>query len=194
MSVLFFQDTLGSIYLCLLQKKSMKALLYILLIIVSAFFLFLFSIGANPILTLQSMSHSLQEVQAKPKEEPLPTPIATEEEIDDMAHRYFDNHVDMKWNKDQFDKGELTSEAARQTIRDCLDTFKKKEDCEHIINNLYWIGMPDVWAIKSVGNPDDVNQTVFSNFTQEQWIYGNPLYGATYLYFENGILKSYQKS
>ena len=128
-----------------------------------------------------------------PSPTPTPTPIATEEEIDDMAHRYFDNHIQMNWNKDQFDNGELTSEAALQTIRDCLDEFKNKEDCEHIIDELYWIGMPAEWAIKSVGNPDDVNSTVFTNYRQEQWIYGNPIYGATYLYFENDTLKSYQK-
>ncbi|MFN8153784.1 MAG: hypothetical protein U0Y08_05790 [Bacteroidia bacterium] len=54
----------------------------------------------------------------------------------------------------------------------------------------YWIGMSDELAIISLGYPAKKNRTVGSWGVHEQWIYekGNRLY----LYFENGILTSYQ--
>jgi hypothetical protein len=47
--------------------------------------------------------------------------------------------------------------------------------------------MTDDMARKSWGAPSDINRTVGSWGVHEQWIYGD-----TYLYFENGILKSWQ--
>ena len=52
-----------------------------------------------------------------------------------------------------------------------------------------WIGMTNKMAIVSWGAPDDVNRTVGSWGVHEQWIYKSQ---DTYLYFENGILTSWQ--
>jgi hypothetical protein len=54
----------------------------------------------------------------------------------------------------------------------------------------YWIGMTDDLAILSLGFPKTKNRTVGGWGVHEQWVYekGNRLY----LYFENGILTSYQ--
>ena len=60
-------------------------------------------------------------------------------------------------------------------------------NAQRILENKFWIGMTDKMAKESLGNPDDINRTVGSWGVNEQWIYGN-----TYLYFENGILTSYQ--
>ena len=42
-------------------------------------------------------------------------------------------------------------------------------------------------ATISLGSPNDINRTVGSWGVHEQWVYYN-----LYLYFENGILTSYQ--
>lgn len=52
----------------------------------------------------------------------------------------------------------------------------------------YWLGMTKEMALIAFGNPTDVNETVGSWGTREQWVYNN-----IYLYFENGILASYQR-
>lgn len=51
----------------------------------------------------------------------------------------------------------------------------------------YWIGMTRELATISLGSPNDINRTVGSWGVHEQWVYYN-----LYLYFENGILTSYQ--
>ncbi len=56
-----------------------------------------------------------------------------------------------------------------------------------IINHRIWKGMSSEMAKLSIGNPKDINQTVGDWGIHEQWVYGN-----RYLYFENGILKSWQ--
>jgi len=52
----------------------------------------------------------------------------------------------------------------------------------------YWLGIDTDMAIVALGYPEKVNRSVGVWGVHEQWIYGNGLY----LYFENGILTSYQ--
>lgn len=44
-------------------------------------------------------------------------------------------------------------------------------------------------ARESLGKPETINKTVGSWGVHEQWVYGD-----TYLYFENNVLKSYSNS
>lgn len=59
-----------------------------------------------------------------------------------------------------------------------------------IIKKEYWIGMTAEMCRKSLGFPDNINSSVGSWGTHEQWVYRKPL--EMYLYFENGKLTSYQ--
>lgn len=59
---------------------------------------------------------------------------------------------------------------------------------EKLKKGYYWVGMTDKMVLISLGNPNDINSTVGSWGTHEQWVYNDGLY----CYFENGILKSYQ--
>jgi|TARA_B110000503_G_scaffold15302_1_gene21341 hypothetical protein len=59
---------------------------------------------------------------------------------------------------------------------------------KRIINEKYFLGMTDEMARDSLGRPKDINRSVGSWGVHEQWIYSNDLL----LYFENGILTSYQ--
>jgi hypothetical protein len=59
---------------------------------------------------------------------------------------------------------------------------------DKVLRHQYWIGMTEELAILSLGNPEQINRTVTRYSVNEQWVYP---YGK-YLYFENGILESYQ--
>ena len=72
---------------------------------------------------------------------------------------------------------------------DMLSKKYGKEDAEKILKGLYWIGMTKQMAEYSRGRPDKINTTVTANTTREQWIYRK---FNLYLYFEDGILTSYQ--
>lgn len=56
-----------------------------------------------------------------------------------------------------------------------------------IVERKIWIGMTSEMAVDSWGSPKDINRTVTQYGTSEQWVYSSG-----YLYFDNGILKSWQ--
>ncbi len=58
-----------------------------------------------------------------------------------------------------------------------------------IANGYYWIGMTDQMARESLGRPGKINRTAKSNLLHEQWVYRSH---NLYLYFDNGVLKSFQ--
>jgi len=66
------------------------------------------------------------------------------------------------------------------------ERFKKD-----ILNGSIQIGMSKSMVRASWGAPDDINRTVTVNTTSEQWVYGS-LSDATYVYFTNGIMTSFQ--
>lgn len=59
---------------------------------------------------------------------------------------------------------------------------------QKILNHEYWLGMSTKQALESLGYPNTINESVGSWGRNEQWVYEN-----LYLYFENGVLTSYQK-
>lgn len=61
---------------------------------------------------------------------------------------------------------------------------------KRIISKEIWLGMTSEMARLSLGDPNDINRTVTSRGIHEQWVYGYS--NRKYLYFENGILKSWQ--
>ena len=64
-------------------------------------------------------------------------------------------------------------------------------NANRILEHKIWLGMTDEMAVKSWGNPDDINRTVSTYGVKEQWIYGD-ISNRRYLYFENGILTTWQ--
>lgn len=66
---------------------------------------------------------------------------------------------------------------------------------QRIIDHKIWLGMTDSMAVLSWGRPNDINRSVYSWGTHEQWVYDGGRYSSTwYLYFEEGILTSWQES
>jgi hypothetical protein len=64
-----------------------------------------------------------------------------------------------------------------------------KETGQKLLEGYYWIGMTAKMAKISLGEPRSINQTVGSWGVHEQWVYYS-----LYLYFEDGIVSSYQNS
>ena len=67
-----------------------------------------------------------------------------------------------------------------------------REDMTDILNNKIRIGMRKMPVILSQDCPKDINETVGGYGKHEQWVYGDIAYSARLLYFENGILTSWQ--
>jgi hypothetical protein len=62
-----------------------------------------------------------------------------------------------------------------------------EKDYSKMKQGYYWIGMNKEMATISLGTPNKVNRTVGAWGVREQWVYET-----NYLYFENGVLTSYQ--
>ena len=66
--------------------------------------------------------------------------------------------------------------------------------CENVASKKVSIGMTPEQIRSAWGKPQSVNRTVFSGHVSEQWVYGDPGEGATYLYVEDGEMTSFQDS
>jgi len=91
---------------------------------------------------------------------------------------------------DPFNIKKYAEEYRQHYIQIHPDLTQQIKNC--ILNKKICIGMTKEDVIASWGTPKDINKSVGSWGVHEQWIYGNPLYGAQYLYFENGKLTSWQ--
>ena len=92
------------------------------------------------------------------------------------------------WNhKGQIDLANFTKSRAGKIWKHHQDW--PKEDCINLANGEYWIGMSPEMATESLGNPETINHSVGSWGVNEQWVYPS-----LYLYFDNGVLTSYQSS
>lgn len=62
-----------------------------------------------------------------------------------------------------------------------------------IIDNKIQLGMSKKMVEESWGLPEDINRSVYTWTIKEQWVYpGHTEYNHTYLYFDDGILTSWQ--
>jgi|LSQX01.3.fsa_nt_gb hypothetical protein len=76
---------------------------------------------------------------------------------------------------------------SKQQLED--EAIKKAEKTrENLANHKIWLGMSKEEAEISRGKPQNINRSVGSWGTHEQWCYS----GGVYLYFENGSLTSWQ--
>jgi len=61
--------------------------------------------------------------------------------------------------------------------------------CQAIVNREIMTGMNPAQVRAAWGRPERINRTVLPRYTTEQWVYGD-----TYLYFDDGVLTSWQDS
>jgi len=80
----------------------------------------------------------------------------------------------------------IREKASKKRHQSLIKRFGKRNG-EKIFKGVIWIGMTKEMALESWGKPEDINRTVSVLSVHEQWVYGN-----AYLYFEGGILTSWQ--
>ena len=78
-------------------------------------------------------------------------------------------------------------DAINKRKADLTNKYGSQEIAEMIMAKKIWLGMTSAMAVESWGRPEDINRSVGAWGTHEQWVYGD-----TYLYFENGVLTSWQ--
>ena len=61
-----------------------------------------------------------------------------------------------------------------------------------IMLGFYWNGMTTEMARESLGSPDEINKSSGTWGLHEQWVYSEGRSKTIYLYFENGVLTSWQ--
>ncbi len=129
--------------------------------------------------------------------------------INDM---YFDLTPNAEYRKSIVEDSIKVAEAEAKIVRDSLrvvrDSLKKVEEAnalkakrveltkkfgseiaDRIMNRKIWLGMTTEMARLSIGNPSDINRSVYSFGVHEQWVYSSL---DLYLYFEDGKLTSWQ--
>ncbi len=106
------------------------------------------------------------------------------------------NFVKLK-NLERQRQMDLASEKERVKTKGEADELEKvfilkygKTTYERLRKGEYWLGMTDDMALISLGMPAKQNRTIGRWGIHEQWVYS--VHDRLYLYFENGILKSYQ--
>ena len=96
------------------------------------------------------------------------------------------------------EKQKIAADKKAKEFSDRMQYQKYKEDlikkygsstAEKILYGMIWLGMTEEMARLSKGSPTKINRTVGSWGVHEQWVYD---FEDMYLYFENGILTSWQ--
>jgi len=89
----------------------------------------------------------------------------------------------IKRERESAKKTKLSGEEKKKLIEKWGEVVARRVSAGQI-----WIGMTDQMARESIGSPKSKNKSTYSFGVHEQWIYPNN----KYLYFENGVLKSWQ--
>lgn len=71
-----------------------------------------------------------------------------------------------------------------RTVSDFCLKLWGKDDCEKIAEMKIWIGMSETQLNLAWGNPNDKNNTTNQFGASSQWVYGDPIYGASYVYLD----------
>jgi hypothetical protein len=89
--------------------------------------------------------------------------------------------------KAKADKLKAQTAAINKRKADLTKKYGSQDIAEKIMAKKIWLGMTSAMTLESWGKPSDINRSVGSWGVHEQWVYGN-----TYLYFEDGVLTSWQ--
>ena len=90
-------------------------------------------------------------------------------------------------------KGAYSASDCKKIITGLYDLGYKKDDIKSVAESKYWVGMDVKLLFFSVGLANDYSTTTTTIFGKSsQLVYGDPLYGATYIYVDNGKVTSYQ--
>jgi hypothetical protein len=85
-----------------------------------------------------------------------------------------------------------TKEEMRNLLKDLSKTLWPIRIQEDILRGYIRQGFTREQVVLSWGRPDHVNTTRTLVGVHEQWVYGEPPFPKSYVYFENGIVKSWE--
>jgi hypothetical protein len=97
-----------------------------------------------------------------------------------------EKHQALKNDQQKKEQALKNEQQAKQRKQNLINKYGQV-NAEKILAGKIWIGMTKEMAIESWGKPEDINRTVTSYSVSEQWVYGE-----RYLYFDDGILTSWQ--
>ena len=85
-----------------------------------------------------------------------------------------------------------TNDNCTNIITKLFDTGATEEELGLVAEGKYAIGMHEMSLLYSLGSPRDINTTRYANYKMSQYVYGDPLYNATYIYVDNGLVTAVQ--
>jgi colicin import membrane protein len=85
-----------------------------------------------------------------------------------------------------------TSAECTIIISKLFDSGATEQELDLVADGKYAIGMHEMSLLYSVGSPRDINTTSSFGYKRSQYVYGDPLYNATYIYVENGTVTTVQ--
>lgn len=104
--------------------------------------------------------------------------------IDNLVNNGFPMHEGVK---------RLTDDQCEIVISKLYDIDSNEEHLKGVVDSKVWVGQDYRLLIYSWGTPNDLNSTTTLLGTHMQWVYGDPLNGANYVYLDNGTVSSYQQ-
>jgi hypothetical protein len=79
--------------------------------------------------------------------------------------------------------GPAKKESCDKVAKACMKRWDETT-CTNLAGRKYWLGMTRDELIVSSGLPDKQNDSIGKWGYESQWVYGNPIYGAAYIYLE----------
>lgn len=90
-------------------------------------------------------------------------------------------------------KVSVTEEDCRSVITYLVNNVESSAaNLERVSNGEISIGMNRHELLMSWGVPSDVNSTHTTSGSRDQYVYGNPIYGASYVYLDNDVITAIQ--
>lgn len=165
---------------------------------VIALFLFLYAISDHSSKITAPATTNTASTQAA---EPSPAAVR-QATIAKYAPLYCKNHQHLHMSTSFFSDNQdwpvfngtraWTSAECKAIIGKLYDTSSNDEHLATVANAKWGIGMTLHELIYAVGVPTAWHTTNLADGTQQQLIYGDPLYNATYIYLDNGTVTSSQ--
>ena len=104
----------------------------------------------------------------------------------------YQNGDEWKYNVENPKVG-VTEEDCRNVITYLVNNVESSAaNLERISNGEISIGMNRHELLMSWGVPSDVNSTHTTGGSRDQYVYGNPIYGANYVYLDNDVITAIQ--
>lgn len=145
--------------------------------------------GAKAKYDLDSLFSALEKLPVETLEITVTRDWLTEREVDRKEVTVIKDYASVEPDNIDYIETTKTNAEKRAKILHEANPSWDKEDCMLIIGRRIWIGMSEDQLVKSWGRPNDVNSTVGSWGSHEQWVYGD--FGP-YVYVENGTVTSWQ--